>query len=85
MNRSIIHKLLLTRRLYDLARENLNSSNDLSLGIGVNLLQDAVEAFLLAVSEFVNAGITNTTKFDQYFDLINSKITPKELPLISDN
>lgn len=83
MNRSIIHKLLLTRRLYELARENLNSSNDLSLGIGVNLLQDAVEAFLLAVSEHVNAGITNTTKFDQYFELINAKIAPKELPFRS--
>jgi hypothetical protein len=49
----------------------------------VNLLQDAVEAFLLAVSEHVNAGITNTTKFDQYFDLINAKITPKDLPFRS--
>ena len=83
MNKSILHKLLMARRLYDLARENLSSANDLSLGIGVNLLQDAVEAFLLAVSEHVNANISTGTKFDQYFDLINSKITPKELPFRS--
>lgn len=80
MNRSILHKLLLARRLYELSRENLSSANDLSLGIGVNLLQDAVEAFLLAVSEHVNAGIQSGTAFDRYFDLINAKITPKELP-----
>jgi hypothetical protein len=49
MTKSILHKLLLARRLYDLARENLSSANDLSLAIGVNLLQDSVEAFLLAV------------------------------------
>ncbi len=80
MNRSVLHKLLLARRLFELARENLSSANDLSLGIGVNLLQDAVEAFLLAVSEHVNAGIQARTQFDQYFDLINDKIKPKELP-----
>lgn len=75
-----MHKLLLARRLYELSRENLSSANDLSLGIGVNLLQDAVEAFLLAVSESVNAGIQSGTNFDRYFDLINAKIGPKELP-----
>lgn len=80
MNRSILHKLLLARRLYELSRENLSSANDLSLGIGVNLLQDAAEAFLLAVSEHVNAGIQSGTNFDRYFDLINAKIVPKELP-----
>jgi hypothetical protein len=80
MNRSVLNKLLLARRLFELARENLSSANDLSLAIGVNLLQDAVEAFLLAVSEHVNAGILAKTTFDQYFALINAKIEPKELP-----
>lgn len=75
-----MHKLLLARRLYELARENLSAVNDLSLGIGVNLLQDAVEAFLLAVSEHVNAGIQSTTSFEKYFDLVDAKITPRELP-----
>lgn len=80
MNRSVLHKILLARRLFELSRENLSSANDLSLGIGVNLLQDAVEAFLLAVSEHVNAGVQARTPFDQYFDLINDKIKPRELP-----
>ena len=80
MNRSILHKLLLARRLHDLARENLSSANDLSLAIGVNLLQDCVEAFLLAVAEHVNAQIQSRIAFDQYFDLIDAKIAPKVLP-----
>jgi len=83
MNRSVLHKLLLARRLFELARENLSSANDLSLAIGANLLQDSVEAFLLAVSEHVNAGILAKTAFDQYFDFINEKIKPKELPFRS--
>lgn len=80
MNRSTLQKLLLARRLYELARENTSAANDISLGIGVNLLQDAVELFLLAVSEHLNAGVRSGTNFDQYIDLINAKITPKELP-----
>src|SRR5450631_3070522 len=80
MKKSIINKLLLTRRLYELGKDNLASSNDLSQSIGVNLLQDAIEVFLLAVSEHTNANISNSTKFEQYIDLINEKIRPKELP-----
>lgn len=80
MEKSIINKLLLSRRLFELARENLQSSNELSLSIGVNLLQDAVEAFLLAIAEKVNASIKSNTGFDKYFELINNKINPKELP-----
>ncbi len=80
MQKSIIHKLLLARRLLDLARENLSSTNELSLAIGVNLLQDAVEAFLLAVAEQVNAKIQGKTGFEQYIDLIDDRISPKSLP-----
>lgn len=49
----------------------------------VNLLQDAVEAFLIAVADFVPAEIDQNTKFDKYFVLINEKISPKELPFKS--
>lgn len=80
MQKSIIHKLLLARRLLDLARENLSSANDLSLAIGVNLLQDSVETFLLAIAEHVNAQIQSKTGFEQYIDLIDAKIAPKSLP-----
>ena len=80
MNRSAVNKVLLARRLFDIAREHLNSVSELSLGIGVNLLQDSVEAFLLAVSDHLNAGVGANTSFDKYFELIEKKIAPKELP-----
>jgi hypothetical protein len=80
MNRITLHKLLLARRLYELARENTSAANDVSLGIGVNLLQDAVELFFLAVSEHLHVGVGDRTRFDQYFELINEKIAPKEIP-----
>lgn len=83
MERGLLNKLLLARRAFDLSCENLRSSNDVSLAVGINLLQDAVEAFLLAVAEKVNAGVGASTKFEQYFDSINSKIQPKELPFRS--
>lgn len=83
MNLSITKKLLLARRMHDLARENLNSPNDLSLAVGVNLLQDSIETFLLAVAEHVNAKIQSKTGFEQYLDLIDEKITPRTLPFRS--
>ena len=80
MNRNAVNKLLIARRLLGLAKEHLVSSSELALGIGVNLLQDAVEMFLLAISEEVNAEIETNTKFDKYFDLINARISPREIP-----
>jgi hypothetical protein len=79
MNKSTMYKVLLARRLLELASGHLRSTSDLALSVGVNLLQDAVEAFLLAASEHVNAGIKDNTNYYQYFDMINQKITP-ELP-----
>ena len=80
MTRNVINKLLIARRLLGLAKEHLLSSSELALGIGVNLLQDAVEMFLLAISEHVNAEVETNTKFDKYFELINTRISPKEIP-----
>lgn len=80
MRKSVISKILLSRRLYQISLENLNSDNELSLSIGVILLQDSVENFLLAVAEHLNADVGNSTNFNKYFDLINKKLHPKELP-----
>jgi hypothetical protein len=80
MTKSTLHKLLLARRLYELARENTSAANDISLGIGVNLLQDAVELFLLAVSEYLNVSVKVNMHFDKYVELIDEKIAPKALP-----
>jgi len=80
MNQSTLNKVLLSRSLYHLAKENLVSPSGVRLSIACNLLQDSVECFLLALSEHVNAGVSQGTHFDKYFELINQKIAPQELP-----
>ena len=80
MNKSTLNKLLLSRSLYQLAKENVQTTSGPRLSIACNLLQDAVESFLLALSEHVNADIGQGTQFDKYFQQINLKIAPRELP-----
>ena len=83
MKKSTLTKLLLSRSLYYLAKENGVSTSDIRLSIACNLLQDSVECCLLALAEHHNAAVTIRTEFDKYFDLINEKIAPRELPLRS--
>lgn len=80
MNQSTLNKLILSRSLYHVAKENGVSSSGARLSIACNLLQDSVECFLLALSEHLNAGVDQRTTFDRYFELINQKIKPAELP-----
>ncbi len=77
---SIIKKLALSRHLFFIARQNIESSQDLALFSGINLLQDSVEVFFLALSEYTSANIKQNASFAEYFDKINLKIKPHELP-----
>lgn len=80
MDIEVIRRISLARHLYGLAVSYLKSSNDLYLFSAVNLMQDAVEAFLLAVADHVNAQLSEKSSFDKYFVEINKSISPKELP-----
>lgn len=80
MDIDVINRVILARHLYGLAVSYLKSSNDLFLFSTVNLMQDAVEAFLLAVADHVDAQLNEKTNFDKYFVEINKKIAPSELP-----
>lgn len=77
---SVINKLTLARHLFRMAEENLRSQRELALFAAANLMQDAVEAFLLAASEHLNAGIDSKTAFEGYFTKIDAKLDPKQLP-----
>ena len=70
----------MARYLYELGLGSIKSANDLYLFSGVNLLQDAVEAFLIAVADFMGANLDERTTFDKYFVIINKRIKPNELP-----
>ena len=80
MDIETVRQVSLARHLYELGAMSLRSSNDLHLFAAVNLIQDSVEAFLIAIANHVGAEIDQNTKFDKYFVQINEKITPKELP-----
>jgi hypothetical protein len=80
MDIETIHRLTLARHLYDLGSASSRSANDIHLFSAVNLFQDAVESFLVAVADHVGAALDQHTHFDQYFVRINTKIAPKELP-----
>lgn len=75
-----VRRICLARHLFELGTSSLRSGNDLHLFAAVNLLQDAVEVFLISVGEHVGAAIDQHTKFDKYFVQIDEKIKPKELP-----
>lgn len=80
MDIEVIRRIMLARHLYSLASSYLKSNNDLYHFSAINLMQDAVEAFLLGVADHVEAQLNEKTNFDKYFVEINNKITPKELP-----
>lgn len=67
MDIETIRRIMLARHLFELGNTALRSSNDLYLFAAVNLLQDAVEAFLIAVADHVGAKIDHRTEFDKYF------------------
>jgi hypothetical protein len=79
MDIETVRRVCLARHLYQLGKSSLKSENDLNLFSASNLLQDAVEAFLLAVAGFFNVDIEPNTNFNRYFTLINKK-TSKTLP-----
>ncbi|MDH0144610.1 hypothetical protein [Aquipseudomonas alcaligenes] len=80
MNIELIRRLCLARHLFELGTSSLRTSNDMHLFAAVNLMQDAVEAFLIGIAEEVAADIDQNTKYDKYFTQIDAKINPKQLP-----
>jgi hypothetical protein len=77
---TVVNKLMLARYLFWMAGDSLNLHKEIALFAAVNLLQDSVEAFLLAASEHVNAGIAPRTTFEEYFSKIDQQIHPNRLP-----
>jgi hypothetical protein len=80
MDIRVIKKLTLARYLLSSADSFLRGTSETAVFAALNQYQDAVEMCLLGVAEHLNAGIGSQTTFEKYFDLINAKIAPKELP-----
>lgn len=80
MDIEVVRRICLARHLYELGSSGLKSANDLYVFSASNLMQDAVEVFLLAVADFLGVSIVQNSNFEKYFTSINEKIAPKELP-----
>ena len=63
-----------------LATDNASRHQEVALFASVTTLHDAIEIFLLAAAEHLNAKIGRRTEFEQYLDKIDEKLTPHELP-----
>ena len=79
MNEHVVRMVRLARRAFLLSRQQVASVRELDLCLGVNLLQDAVEIFLLAVAEHLEVALKRNSTFDAYIEGIRSK-TGTDLP-----
>jgi hypothetical protein len=75
----VIRRVTLSRYLFELATQNARSDQEVAGAACVNLLQDAVEIFLLAASDHLNVHLAVKTDFPQYLDKIN-EVIGDELP-----
>lgn len=80
MDKRVIHKVLLSRSLFQLAKENAKAMGGPRLSIACNVAQDAVECFLLAICDAVGIDLGSNAAFDKYIEKINEKISPSILP-----
>ena len=75
LSETVVKKLVLAKYLYALAEENIRPEDPMTAFAGINLLQDSVEAHLLALAEAKSANIEPNTKFERYFELIDEKLS----------
>ncbi len=75
-----LKRLTLSRYYLSLAADHAKSPRELDAFIAVNLLQEAVETFLVSAASQVNAAVKSREDFGMYFDKIDSAIAPKRLP-----
>jgi hypothetical protein len=75
-----IKRLNLSRYLYFIAVDNARLNREVASFACINLVQDAVEMFLVAAADHLNLKLPARTDFPQYLDKINDVISPNELP-----
>lgn len=75
-----VRGLTLSRYCLTIAKEHARSDRELDSFLAIILLQEALEAFLIAASHYVNAQIPPKTNFESYFEKIDAVIAPKRLP-----
>jgi hypothetical protein len=79
LSEPVIKRLTLSRYLFEMALRNARTQQEAADAASVNLLQDAIEIFFLAVFDFLNIPVARRTDFPQYLDRLSDNIEG-ELP-----
>jgi hypothetical protein len=74
------NQLIAARHLFYLAEQNIKSEQTASLFAGVNLLQDAVEAFLWAAATYKSVSSPARAEIHQLFDAVSASLSRHALP-----
>lgn len=72
---SILHRLRAARHLFQLAAENASFQRAVSSIAAINLLQDAIETFLLAAAEHLQAAVTDKTAFTELIAEVDKRLS----------
>ena len=73
-NEPVIKRLVLSRYLFELARQNVRAEQETGDAATVNLLQDATEIFLVACLDHHNANLKPRAEFSNYLDKLSETL-----------
>ena len=75
---SVVHRLVAVRHLLHLASEQVLSRRSVAAIAAINLLQDAVEIFLLAAADHLQAIVPDRAPFVDLIRLVDEKLGPNQ-------
>ncbi len=85
LNGSVIKKINMAKLFYELASDCFRIIENIErVGVGIILLQDSVELFLIAICEHVKVENRLNLKFHEYFSEIKKKVPGKIIPFKDD-
>src|SRR3954451_15925162 len=74
LSTTVIKRLVLARYLFRLAEDNARSHREAAEFAAINILQDAIEIFMLGAFDRLNIATSQKTVFESYLDKINEHI-----------
>jgi hypothetical protein len=77
---NVISRLVLSRYILGLGIDHSRTDEGAFRFASINLLQDAIELFLLAAADRLNIAVGKQETFDNYLSKIAGRIAPKEVP-----
>lgn len=79
LSESVIKKIQMAKLFYELGSDCFRIIENVErVGVGIILLQDSLELFLIAICEYLKVDYNPTNiKFNQYFEKIESKLKKK--------